>query len=125
MADYRLSICYRLGKAKTVLDSLSRPPCSSPSVPLRPTRASIVGSAGASLAAGQQATTSKLEPLERLGTIVIEPEWLGQVYETQTDPSDSEIVKLQADATSQNAKFKIVRVHGLDLVYQEAKPALL
>ena len=67
----------------------------------------------------------ELEPLERLGTIIVEPEWLGQVYEAQNDPSDSEMVKLIADATTQNAKFKIVRVHGLDLVYREAKSGLL
>ena len=67
----------------------------------------------------------ELEPLERLGTIIVEPEWLGQVYEAQNNPSDSEIVKLRADATNQNAKFKIVRVHGLDLVYWEAKLGLI
>ena len=67
----------------------------------------------------------ELELLEQLGTIIVEPIWLGQVYEAQTGPSDSEIVKLQADATSQNAKFKIVQVHGLDLVYWEAKLGFL
>ena len=39
------------------------------------------------------------------------------MYRAQTDPFDSEMVKLGVDATSQNAKFKIVLVHGLDLVY--------
>ena len=43
----------------------------------------------------------------------------------QIDSSDSEMVNIWADAISQNAKFKIVRVYGLDLVYQEAKPGFL
>ena len=67
----------------------------------------------------------ELESLEQLGTIIVEPKWLGQVYEAQTNPFDSEMVKLQVDATWQNMEFKIVRVHGLDLVYREAKPGLL
>ena len=63
--------------------------------------------------------------LEQLGTIIVEPTWLGQVYEAQTNPSDSEMVKIQMDAISQNAKFKIVIMHGLDLVDWEAKLGLL
>ena len=42
----------------------------------------------------------ELESLERLGTIIVGPEWLSQVYEAQTDPSDSKMVKIQVDAKS-------------------------
>ena len=49
-----------------------------------------------------------LESLKLLGTIIVELESLGQVYEVQTDPSDSEIVRIIVDAISLNAKFKIL-----------------
>ena len=60
-----------------------------------------------------------------MGTIIAEPKCLGQVYEVQTDPSDSEMFKIQVDTTNYNAKLKIVRAYTIDLVYWVAKPGLL
>ena len=37
---------------------------------------------------------SELESLERLCTITIETKWLGLVYEVQTKPFNSEMVKI-------------------------------
>ena len=75
VADYRLYIFYRLGKASTVLDSLLKPPFGSALAPLRLAKACPVVSVGASWAAGQQVTMLALELLERLSPIIVEPHY--------------------------------------------------
>ena len=54
-------------------------------------------------------------------SLIVEPSWLGLVYQGQQDAADADMARILASSRGVSAQFTTQTVHGLELVYRQPK----
>ena len=67
-------------------------------------------------------TSEPATAVTTLTSLVLEPSWLSQVFEGQSNSSNKWIFQLVASAQGKDAMYSIWSVHGIDSFYKHPKP---